>query len=273
MSKRILINGKGKYVGDNVATYLSSKKPKSTLQVLDEDEEATNDGEKFKVCRTSPDTPREDVLSMALESDYIIWDVSDMSNTSDNFGSVSDANWLIENLGKVSDTFDEAKQFILISTVATWARSKPKDPEDPDVPFDESDYRVRRSHVSFKEHLALEKAVVKAGKTFKGKLVCYVVASGIQYGNGESTFHYMFKQPWLDVDQEVAIYGNGKNRLPMIHVTDLAQIITNVVDRRPSPKYIVAVDQGMLRFLTKMIILITEFFIFKIKFLSTHINR
>lgn len=71
----------------------------------------------------------------------------------------------------------------------TWARSKPVDPvrpcstpwegerlfytdflypllqDEPDIPFTEEDYRRRRCHPNFKDHIALEKLVIKLGKT------------------------------------------------------------------------------------------------------------
>ena len=75
------------------------------------------------------------------------------------------------------------KIFICLSTVLTWAKSKPLDPvsvcvcqivdpivlqDDPEVPFTEEDYRRRRSHPNFSNQNATEKLVIKLGKT-----VCY----------------------------------------------------------------------------------------------------
>jgi len=37
--------------------------------------------------------------------------------------------------------------------------------EEPDIPFTEEDYRRRRCHPNFKDHVALEKMVIKLGKT------------------------------------------------------------------------------------------------------------
>merc|ERR1712157_64978 len=88
-------------------------------------------------------------------------------------------------------------------------------------------------------------AVIKAGKINKQKLSCFVVASGVQYGLGESCFHYAFKQPWLEVAKEVKIYGSGKNKIPTIHINDLGQIVCNVIDHKPAQKYIVAVDSAV----------------------------
>ena len=37
--------------------------------------------------------------------------------------------------------------------------------EDPEIPFSDEDYRMRRAHPNFKKHIDLEKLVVKMGKT------------------------------------------------------------------------------------------------------------
>ena len=37
--------------------------------------------------------------------------------------------------------------------------------DEPDIPFTEEDYRRRRCHPNFKDHIALEKLVIKLGKT------------------------------------------------------------------------------------------------------------
>ena len=37
--------------------------------------------------------------------------------------------------------------------------------EEPDIPFTEEDYRRRRPHPNFKEHIAVEKLTIKLGKT------------------------------------------------------------------------------------------------------------
>ena len=40
--------------------------------------------------------------------------------------------------------------------------------DDPEIPFTEDDYRRRKPHPNFKEHIAAEKAVIKMGKTVSG---------------------------------------------------------------------------------------------------------
>ena len=37
--------------------------------------------------------------------------------------------------------------------------------EDPEIPFTEDDYRRRKPHPNFKEHISAEKMIMKLGKT------------------------------------------------------------------------------------------------------------
>ena len=61
-------------------------------------------------------------------------------------------------------------------------------------------------------------------------LKVYVVCSGLPYGNGESNdiFYEFFRSAWLSLHPDLAslpIIGHGKNRIPTIHITDLARSI------------------------------------------------
>lgn len=95
-------------------------------------------------------------------------------------------------------TFTTQKVFVLVSTVLTWARSKPLDPvscnnvftlvsgqslfqEEPDVPFQEEDYRRRRPHPNFTAHIAAEKLVIKLGKTVR-RLLRKLIGVWLQVG-------------------------------------------------------------------------------------------
>merc|ERR1719402_2189559 len=114
----------------------------------------------------------------------------------------------------------------------TWAKSKPVDPDDPEIPFTEEDYRRRKPHPNYKSHISAEKLVIKLGKTNKAKFVTYVVASGLTYGAGENIFHYLFKTAWHGQAEALQCFGNGMNVVPTIHIKDLAAVIQNIADSR-----------------------------------------
>lgn len=112
------------------------------------------------------------------------------------------------------------------------------------MPFTEEDYRKRKAHPNFKSHLSCEKLAIKLGKTNKSKLMTYVVATGLRYGEGENLFHFLFKTAWLGHVSALGIFGNGSNILPLIHVRDLASVIVNICDQKPKVRYVLAVDDA-----------------------------
>nr|XP_019953021.1 PREDICTED: adenylate kinase 7-like [Paralichthys olivaceus] len=184
---------------------------------------------------------RDELLERLLECDVVVYNISENATQQ----QVEEATWAITALHAEMENFKTQKMFILVSTVMTWAMTKPQDPEETDALLTEEEFRRRRPHPSFKNHNNLEKLVLKLGKGKKSKLSSYVVTSGLQYGLGENLFHPFFKVSWLMTFPKVPIFGEGTNYIPTIHVNDLAGVIQNVIEVKPKSKYILAVDESM----------------------------
>ncbi|XP_014857505.1 PREDICTED: adenylate kinase 7 [Poecilia mexicana] len=252
--KRVFINNIDSYSSRNVAKFLC----KAVLNAMDEEEEEEEEeGEEghlnqaFQVVGTvsnlSDELPphileeychpgKEELLSKLMECQVIIYNISQDAD------QVEEASWAVKALHDHREDFTSPKIFILISTVMTWANSIPLDPEDPELPFTDEIFYCRKAHPSFKKHIDLEKVVVKVGKSNREIFSTYVVASGLQYGMGEGVFHFFFKESWLGEASAISIYGDGKNIIPTIHVTDLASVVQNVIQHQPRPYYLLAVD-------------------------------
>ncbi|XP_034436282.1 adenylate kinase 7-like isoform X2 [Hippoglossus hippoglossus] len=239
-TKRIFINDVDKYSSRHIAKFL--------FTCLTEDKVASfeirgtvSSREEFSFPLERYKSPtREELLERLLECDVVVYNISENATHK----QLEEATWALKALHAEMGNFTTHKLFILVSTVMTWALTKPQNMEDTDVLITEQEFRRRRPHRSFKSHNNLEKLVLKLGKEKKSKLTGYVVGSGLQYGMGENLFHYFFKVSWLMMLPKVPIFGDGKNHIPMIHVYDLAGVIHNIIELTPKSKYILAVDDS-----------------------------
>uniref|UniRef100_A0A3Q3BX71 Adenylate kinase 7b n=1 Tax=Haplochromis burtoni TaxID=8153 RepID=A0A3Q3BX71_HAPBU len=179
---------------------------------------------------------RDELLSKLMGCDVVIYNVTQHAD------QVEEALWAASALHSEVEHFSGPKMFILISTIMTWACSKPADPDDLELPFTDAIFWSRRAHPNFERHIDLEKRVVKMGKTDRQLFSTYVVAAGLQYGMGEQIFHYFFKKSWLGEDGPV--FGDGENIVPTIHIHDLASVVCSVIQHQPRPYYLLAVDDS-----------------------------
>ncbi|XP_073494623.1 adenylate kinase 7 [Phyllobates terribilis] len=264
--KRIFINNLDSYAARNIGQFLSSCVAGASLEEAEEgaeeEEQSVQDvaaaggdsragllqvvGSLSKPSEKKLHFPlesyvissRDELLHHLLESDVIVY------NITEDPAQIEEASWAVSALFTEIEHFESQKLFILISSVLTWARSRPLDPDDPEIPFTEDDYRRRKCHLNFKDHLSVEKLVIKMGKSNKSKFSTYVIASGVLYGAEEGILHTVFKEAWMGETPALSIYGDGQNIVPMIHIADLAGVVQNIVDQRPRTHYLVAVDDS-----------------------------
>ncbi|CAH1263996.1 AK7 [Branchiostoma lanceolatum] len=262
-SKRIFVNHVDAYSGKNISKFLSDCVVGSSLEEGEEGSEGEEDrgsdyippskegtytiiGTLQNPANAKPDwvkevvqyAAKEELADHLMECDIIIYDITEDPD------QIDEATWACSALHAELEHFDNPKMFILLSSVMTWAKSKPLDPDDPEIPFTEDDYRRRKPHPNFKNHISAEKLVIKNGKTNKGKFVTYVVAAGLAFGMGESIFHFLFKAAWEGKSPALQVFGTGTNIVPSIHIKDLAGVLQNICDQRPKTRYIVAVDDS-----------------------------
>ncbi|NXM80679.1 KAD7 kinase, partial [Oenanthe oenanthe] len=184
-------------------------------------------------------SPQNELLSHLLECEIVLYNITEDAT------QIEEAMWAASALHAEIETFAKRKLFILISTIMTWANSKLPDPENPEIAFNDEDFRRRKSHPSFMDYINAEKQIARLGRTNKKKFLTYIVASGHQYGAEEELFHYFFKMCWLGETPAIPVFGDGKNIVPTIHIRDLAAVLQNVAEHKPDFQYVLAVDTSM----------------------------
>ncbi|XP_032919807.1 adenylate kinase 7 isoform X3 [Catharus ustulatus] len=184
-------------------------------------------------------SPQNGLLSHLLECEIVLYNITEDAK------QIEEAMWAASALHKEIETFTKRKLFILISTIMTWGKSKPADPENLEIPLNDEDFRRRKSHPSFTDYINAEKQIARLGKTNKKKFLTYIVASGHPYGAEEGLFHYFFKMSWLCETPAIPVFGDGNNIIPTIHIRDLAGVLQNVAEHKTDIHYVLAVDTSM----------------------------
>jgi len=78
----------------------------------------------------------------------------------------------------------------------------------------------------------------------KENVKCFIVAAGVLYGIEEEIFREHFETSWLQNPPALQYVGNGENKVPAIHVRDLARFVKKVMETKPESPYIFAIDKA-----------------------------
>ena len=131
---------------------------------------------------------------------------------------------------------------VLVSSVLTWSQTQRKmkkgkdeeeesDCEDGVHYFTDKDFQIRAPSLKYQQIKSIE-ALAMAAQRSSRLLRVFVVCAGLPYGNGEDLFYEFFRSAWLSLHPDLAslpIVGKGNNRIPTIHVQDLAKSIKYVI--------------------------------------------
>jgi len=99
------------------------------------------------------------------------------------------------------------------------------------LPFTEKDYAMRDPVEEYKIIKEVEDEVLNFKKE---NVKTYVVSAGILYGKGEAIFNSHIQKAWLQDPVRLPYVGDGNNRLPTIHVTDLARMVKTIYEKKPN---------------------------------------
>ncbi|CAO1359963.1 unnamed protein product [Diamesa tonsa] len=234
---RIFMNYVNSYHGKPLAKKILSLngnvERSSSVEFTEDDEDNPEEVDEnnlvYELCGTLQeleDVDREETTELQIEilnpyaetyfdsikdCNLIIYDI-----TQDN-SQLIEANKFLKYLEKHFESNQETspKYFILISTIMTWSQTVITSEE----PLTDADYRKRRSHPCFMEHMLLEREVMNAQKRHIHCLRTLVVCPGIIYGGKEDILHFIFKKCYFNKLQ-IETFTPGSNFIPLIYLQD-----------------------------------------------------
>lgn len=118
---------------------------------------------------------------------------------------------------------------VAVSTALTWACTpQPGRGQDGAFVSAEAERRVPAPDVN--DVLAAELALTRASR--RNGVLAYVVCPGIVYGRGERELGPLLRNAWEG--KPLNVYGDGGNRLPVVHAEDLADSLVHIIGTRPT---------------------------------------
>uniref|UniRef100_T1JG49 Adenylate kinase 7 n=1 Tax=Strigamia maritima TaxID=126957 RepID=T1JG49_STRMM len=242
-SLKIFINWVDTYTGYNLSRHLyNSRNPDANVvSDIEPDADVTDEflrrSIKFEIYGTVKSTN-------TTKSMGHIYKVLNRFNQMELIECFNSCDVVIFDISDDPEQIDEAK-FALHGKNADIRPSEEEEEIDVSVvvlPFTEDDYRRRKPHPNYKRHWLFEKDVIRIGRFKPEALKTYVISSGLKYGMGEDILFHYFKTAWMNASFLPCI-GNGKNKIPLIYITDLALLLQNLIEKNgTSPMYILAVD-------------------------------
>lgn len=118
---------------------------------------------------------------------------------------------------------------IAVSTALTWACT-PRPGKGPGGAFTSAESARRTPAPDVNDVLAAELALTRASR--RHGLLAYVVCPGIVYGRGERELGPMLRSAYEG--KPLSVYGDGSNRLPVVHADDLADSLVHLISTRPT---------------------------------------
>ncbi|KAL1110187.1 hypothetical protein AAG570_008264 [Ranatra chinensis] len=189
-----------------------------------------------EVIKKATEDPNS-LLKGIMKSEIVIYDVTEMKEEVHEARMalevmLEQCEMLADQLEENIDDYTAPRKFLLITTIAAWTYV-----ERPDGQMlTEADFESRTSFPENYEELAIFEA------EFPALLKTFVVCIGIPYGYEQNLLANYFNYAWSRSDY-LPMYGKGENKIPLIHICDLARIIYSIaVAEQSSGKYIFAME-------------------------------
>lgn len=257
---RIFINNADSYVGKALCADLRKVTEADNRLLGTVEGEAKVDVELMATMGVNRVVLRSDMqkyLADILSCSLIVFDL--------HTAKKEEVEYVIKEL-KVAELKHEVT-FVLISSVNVWANTRKEyvplrgeDEEEEEPPEEgeegeakevkkrpreltDADLDRRTPSPCYEGWKYLETLTLSLGS--KEKLRPHVVAAGVLYGNGETTFNKLFEAAWLTLPIH-KIIAPGENYIPCVHVRDVARLVRVVACDDSVGRYLLAVDHSRL---------------------------
>ena len=110
------------------------------------------------------------------------------------------------------------------------------------VYYTEKDYLKRKPNSKYLQYKYIENEALLLNQ--KKNIKSYIICPGFIYGYGEKTFYSFFRNAILNLPVEEILLEKGRNIIPTIHMKDLINIISKIIEKKPNTYYILAFDQS-----------------------------
>ena len=110
------------------------------------------------------------------------------------------------------------------------------------VYYTDKDYLLRKPNAKYMQYKYIENEAILLNQ--KKNVKAYVICPGFIYGYGEKTFYSIFRSAILNLPIEEMLIEKGRNIIPTIHMKDLINIISKIIEKKPNNYYILAFDQN-----------------------------
>ncbi|KAF4750208.1 hypothetical protein FOZ63_021361 [Perkinsus olseni] len=135
--------------------------------------------------------------------------------------------WEVENIIMRAEEhrFAQPFTFVMLSSVEGWGGTSTEDGSELS-PTNVEHFKARcPSAAGPSQWRALEDRALALND--KENVTSYVVCHGVLYGRGElpGIFYDLFKEAWIGRKDSVRICGAGGNRIPIVHIVDVARTV------------------------------------------------
>ena len=140
------------------------------------------------------------------------------------------------------DKESEKEEISKIISNKTISEKKEEDNKKIIVYYTEKDYLLRKPNAKYTQYKYVENEAILLNQ--KKNIKAYVICPGFIYGYGEKIFYSIFRNAILNLPIEEVLLEKGRNIIPTIHMKDLINIISKIIEKKPNSYYILAFDQN-----------------------------